>query len=221
MKNTTRLHLFRPWLSALVLFLAFSPTGNAEELFVRGDANSDGVVDIADVIRSLGNQFRDEGDIFCKDAADANDDGNFDVADPITILRYLFRGGMTSPAPGPNACGYDLTDDTLHCVTVGPCARVTTDIYRVFHNGTICFVPSEPCPFLTVSNESEEIEVVDLDLSPLGLSAKTTSVVTAELYAGQWLVTGYIRSHPQNSGGTWPVLLVLALVKRAVLPDPG
>ena len=79
--------------------------------FVRGDANGDSVVDIADPLFTL-NYLFSGGSALCLDAQDANDDGSVDVADSVHGLNYLF-GPLSQPVqPFPN-CGEDLTPDLL------------------------------------------------------------------------------------------------------------
>ena len=86
-----------------------------QEFFIRGDSNSDGVLDVSDVLFSLDAIF---GLAIspCPDAQDSNDDGSLDISDPLLVLIYLFGGGSTPPAPGI-ACGVDPLDggDTLNC----------------------------------------------------------------------------------------------------------
>ena len=84
------------------------------EEFIRGDANDDGVVNIADPIAMLGILFSGDPAAACADAVDVNDDGNHDISDPISALGALFSGGVI-PAPA-GVCGVDPTDlDTLDC----------------------------------------------------------------------------------------------------------
>jgi len=83
-----------------------------EEVFQRGDANSDGGVNIADAIFTLGFLFAGGEEPLCRDAADANDDGGVNIADAIAILGHLFGGAGDLPAPF-KTCGPDPTDDTL------------------------------------------------------------------------------------------------------------
>ena len=52
-------------------------------------------------------------DLDCQDAADADDSGTLDVTDAVKLLAYLFLGGAALPAPGAEACGRDLTSDSL------------------------------------------------------------------------------------------------------------
>ena len=82
--------------------------------FIRGDANDDGVLNIADPIAILGILFSGDPAAACADAVDVNDDGNHDISDPISALGALFSGGVI-PSPA-GACGVDPTDtDPFDC----------------------------------------------------------------------------------------------------------
>ncbi len=90
-------------------------TVNAQA-FKRGDANVDGTFDLTDPIITLEVLFLGKGEFLCPDAADSNDDGEVDISDTINSLTYQFLSG-TVPAPGPDVCGKDPTEDTLaECV---------------------------------------------------------------------------------------------------------
>ena len=89
--------------------------------FLRGDANADGGLDIADPISILHHLFAQSAVPSCADAADANDDGSLNIADPIAILQHLFSGGVPLPAPF-GACGIDESSDYLSCESFPPCA---------------------------------------------------------------------------------------------------
>ncbi len=83
--------------------------------FVRGDANQDGAIDIADAIRTLQFLFAHGAVLPCMDAADANDDESVNIADAIRVLGFLFGSGVKPPLPPPNQCGPDPQGDTLDC----------------------------------------------------------------------------------------------------------
>lgn len=89
--------------------------------FRRGDANSDGGVDISDPITTLGYLFLGSDAPSCADAADTNDDGSVDISDAITTLSYLFSGGADVPLPGAEFCGADPTSDDLVCESYPDC----------------------------------------------------------------------------------------------------
>ncbi len=82
-------------------------------LFIRGDANRDGGLNIGDPIATLFYLFAD-GSIVCEDAADTDDDGGIDISDPIRSLNYLFGTGDPPAAPFPHP-GADVTPDDLDC----------------------------------------------------------------------------------------------------------
>ncbi len=86
--------------------------GGGGALFVRGDVNDDGQINIADPIALLGYLFGGEAAPGCEDTGDANDDGALNIADAVTILGHLFGGTGNLPAPFP-ACGTDPTEDSL------------------------------------------------------------------------------------------------------------
>lgn len=89
--------------------------------FVRGDCNSDGNNNIADVVAALGVLFGGAGPPLCSDACDCNDDGNLDISDAVFLLSNLFSSGNNPPAPYPN-CGLDATDgDPLDCANFTAC----------------------------------------------------------------------------------------------------
>jgi hypothetical protein len=90
--------------------------------FRRGDANTDGAVDIADAIFSLMYLFGSGSSPTCLDAADANDDGTVDTADSVMILMHLFAGAGDVPEPC-GRCGGDPTPDDLGCMTYVHCSR--------------------------------------------------------------------------------------------------
>lgn len=82
-------------------------------LFVRGDANGDGAVDVSDPIATLLHLYRGQP-LPCGDAADADDDGQVRQADSIFLFNTLLRGGPLPPSPYPWS-GLDPTPDRLGC----------------------------------------------------------------------------------------------------------
>lgn len=104
--------------SALIFLVRFTDDSYgiymAVAPFRRGDANSDGGIDLADAIFLLQFLFSEKSHPACDDAADANDDGVLNMADPIRILDYLFND-VPQLAPPFLQCGGDPTPDTLAC----------------------------------------------------------------------------------------------------------
>jgi len=84
--------------------------------FQRGDTDEDGVLSVADAIRTLRDLFLADqaGGVDCADRADANDDGRVNVSDAVYLLRHLFAGGPRPPAPFSES-GLDETADRLDC----------------------------------------------------------------------------------------------------------
>ena len=66
--------------------------------FERGEANGDGIINIADVI-SINLQLFQGAPINCAIALDANGDETTDIADPVYLGNYLFQGGPPPPFP--------------------------------------------------------------------------------------------------------------------------
>jgi hypothetical protein len=74
-------------------------------LFVRGDSNDSGDVNIADVIWLLYELFIPGSPTTdCAAADDSNSDGSVDTADAVYIANHLFLGGPAPGAPHPD-CG--------------------------------------------------------------------------------------------------------------------
>src|SRR5437867_1611117 len=88
--------------------------------FIRGDANADGVVSMADALTVLQHLFH-YGELQCPDAADANDDESLDIVDYV-ILNNRLLDGAALPQPFP-AMGSDPTagreTDSLDCPSYG------------------------------------------------------------------------------------------------------
>lgn len=83
--------------------------------FVRGDANGDDHLDLADPIMTLNYLFvPGMARPACEDAMDINDDGRLDIGDAVRLLNYLFSGGPNPLPPFPEK-GLDPTDDPLRC----------------------------------------------------------------------------------------------------------
>ncbi len=86
-----------------------------EPPFVRGDANRDGGLDLADAVFVLAELFAGGGPSSCPDASDANDDGRIDIADPIRVLEHLFRDTGPLPAPAGSPGPDPTAGDALRC----------------------------------------------------------------------------------------------------------
>jgi len=103
------------------------PVPKPGENFVRGDANSDGAINLTDGVIPLLFLFSGGAPPACMDAADANDTGAVEITDAIIIFSWLFTGGVAPVAPSPTSpgypvsdCGPDATEDGLGCEAQGP-----------------------------------------------------------------------------------------------------
>jgi hypothetical protein len=87
---------------------------------VRGDLNSNGSIDLSDVIYLLWHLFEGGPAPPCTKSADSDDTGVVELADGIYLLNHLF---LDQPAPArPSVrCGTDRTRDSLGCESYSPC----------------------------------------------------------------------------------------------------
>ena len=99
----------------------------AGERFVRGDANSDGAINLTDGGVPLLYLFSGGAEPACMDSADANDTGNIEITDAIILFSWLFTGGVAPQPPSPTSpgspgsdCGDDSTDAALGCARRSP-----------------------------------------------------------------------------------------------------
>jgi len=119
----------RQAIAGALALISVLPAGSAlaegcEVPFLRGDANSDGSVDLSDAVTILFYLFGGLGQTACADALDADDSGSLDLTDAIRILTFIFLEGKALPAPSPAECGLDPTDDALTCAAYKPCGGV-------------------------------------------------------------------------------------------------
>ena len=83
--------------------------------FIRGDCNSDSVVNIADGINLINYLFQLGTEPDCDDACDSNDDGALDASDAIYCFNYRFLDGPAPMAPFPGADLDPTPGDGLGC----------------------------------------------------------------------------------------------------------
>jgi hypothetical protein len=92
-----------------------------ERAFIRGDANSDSLIDIGDPVWIINFLFVGSLPPKCMDAADANDDERVDISDSMFTLQYNFMGGPHPPPPAPPLCGLDPAGNQIGCARYPPC----------------------------------------------------------------------------------------------------
>lgn len=87
-----------------------------EAVFVRGDANRNGRIELSDAVAIINHLFSsDSFALPCPDAADIDDDGTVQLTDATRLLRYLFGGG-SPPFPPFELAGIDFWNpDSLPC----------------------------------------------------------------------------------------------------------
>ena len=97
-------------------------TAPAGPRLVRGDANSDGAINLTDGVIPLLYLFSGGSEPACMDSADSNDTGAIEITDAIIVFSWLFSGGNAPAAPSPASpgylstdCGEDITEDGLGC----------------------------------------------------------------------------------------------------------
>lgn len=103
------------FLALLLALLCVSGVSAYDEDFIRGDCNSDGVIDWSDVI--FLNNAMEYGDPYpsCFDACDVNDSGWIDQNDRNWLINWLAYDLFPPAAPFPG-CGQDPTPgDPFDC----------------------------------------------------------------------------------------------------------
>lgn len=86
-------------------------------LFVRGDFDSNGQVNLTDAVAALGFLFQSGSPPTCLDAGDVNDSGSIAITSIVALLNFLFTAGPAPAVPFPNP-GLDPTSDELgECLT--------------------------------------------------------------------------------------------------------
>ena len=81
---------------------------------LRGDANRDGAVDIADVLHLINYLFIDgPPPAPCLDFGDANYDGEVDIGDILYLINYLFIDGPPPDETPPECLDQEMTQDGM------------------------------------------------------------------------------------------------------------
>ena len=104
----------------LVTPITIAGTLTAFPAYVRGDANADGAVDIADPLFILNHLFVGGPAAICPASADVTANTVIDLADPIALLAHLFSGGPPPEAPYPE-CGGTSDQTTVDCPQFSGC----------------------------------------------------------------------------------------------------
>jgi hypothetical protein len=94
-----------------------------EPVFLRGDANADGALDLSDAVFIFHWLFLGGPEPPCLEAANAADAAAIDISTGIFLLGYLFLGGPPPPPPGPPAPGAACGPDPMGSASSLGCER--------------------------------------------------------------------------------------------------
>lgn len=104
----------RNMILGVILILLAQSAVLAQNNFIRGDANCNGIIDTTDVNFLAHYVFIGPPVPPCLDAADVNDDGIVNNTDIVVLANFLLSDGPL-PAPPFPTCGPDPTADGLTC----------------------------------------------------------------------------------------------------------
>ena len=93
------------------------------DLFLRGDVDDNGFVNLTDAVALLLYLFQQGNEPRCLDSTDIDDNGFMNLTDGVSLLNHLFRAGPAPQPPGFLECGEDPTEDTLGDCTSSGCAE--------------------------------------------------------------------------------------------------
>ena len=105
-------------ISALLEDGSVSFNGTVAIPFETGDANTDGVIDIADMVWILQELFNNGPMSTCAISRDTNGDGAADAADPVFLSNYLFLGGPPLVHPFM-VCDIRVDQTEADCLVAG------------------------------------------------------------------------------------------------------
>ena len=71
----------------------------ADQVFICGDPNSDGIVDVADAVYTVNYALRGGLEPSPYDSGDVNCNQSVDISDAVYIINYTFGGGNESCDP--------------------------------------------------------------------------------------------------------------------------
>ena len=100
------------WVIVAVILQESAPVSADDAMLIRGDANGDGRVSIADAARTLLYFCLAGPAPSCLEATDTNADGKLDFGDPMRIMKVLYLGEDAISAPFPECSVVSLGDLT-------------------------------------------------------------------------------------------------------------
>ena len=108
---------------AIGLFFVYDPTPehcdcDSTSVFLRGDCNDDGAINISDGVCILNWLFVGTATPGCVAATNTNGDEAANISDATYLLNHLFSGGPDPVQPFPDCGTSELeADEELGCVT--------------------------------------------------------------------------------------------------------
>ena len=182
--------------------------GQADDWFIRGDANRDGALNIADAVAALDYLFGGAGAILlCDDAADSNDDGALNIADPVALLAYLFTAPIPLPSPFGGAGG-DPTADLLGCAPIDCLTPVEVEASLGIATGTFVIPGAIPPQTIVQSGVTVDIGAAD--------GALTISTVDYDPVLDTIVATGTAGAVDVPTTITWTIFTFNCLVDFSV-----
>jgi hypothetical protein len=150
---------------ALFGFGPGTPRAAAQQPFLRGDINNDGIISVSDTLMLNRHLFLGDLAPTCLDAADTWDDGLLNLSDAIELLNAVFLGGAPIAPPFPEV-GVDPTDDEDFGGEFIPCEvyvveppSVTEDLIDL---GDVEGSPGETVEIPVYITNAEEVEAFQL-----------------------------------------------------------
>ena len=93
---------FARWFMALALVLTGTAVSSlSAQQFIRADANTNGAMNLDDVIYISAYLYSDGPAPMVLDSGDVNDNGAVELGDMVKLLEFVFLGGPFPPAPFP------------------------------------------------------------------------------------------------------------------------
>ncbi len=146
----------------------------AQNDFIRGDADCNGVVNFIDAVDISRILFLGvPPSCNCPEARDSNDDGLLSIIDSITLLNFIVLAGPPPPSPFP-LCGPDPTGPPLGCVGYpSPCPLfkrgdanqdgcVSVDDATFVSNFLFTGGPAPLCMLAADANDDDIVDIQDV-----------------------------------------------------------
>ncbi len=165
--------------------------------FVRGNANDDGWVNVADANFILNYLYNNGGKPVCMDAADVNDSGSVDLSDAKYLMDFLFNGTTAPRSPWPGR-GVDPTPDGLICKPIMATLTVSVSQDPVSQNvvvGTKGFTFAN----VVLTATGEDVNVSAMKAEMVTALSAPNHYTNWKLFNGSTLLTTVNNPDPSSS----------------------